>query len=71
MQVLSKKALSAITRNNKVIGRLVAKFDKHPRTIENWIDNNDVHLTNPSSLEIIREETGLTDEEILTEKQAA
>jgi hypothetical protein len=71
MQVITQKTLDLIKTNYKVIGRLVAVFEVHPRTISNWIDKNDVHLTNPTAIDIIKEETGLSESEILTEKQAA
>ena len=62
---ISDKAITAIKGNNKALGLLVAEFNKHFRTIENWIDSKDIRLTTPGALEIIKTVTGLPEEEIL------
>ena len=47
--------------------RLALEFDCSVFTIKRWIDEGEVRLTAPSSTSIIKEETGLTDAEILEE----
>lgn len=61
---LSKKTLELIRRNNKILGLLVGAFDVHFRTMENWIENNDIRLTTPTATKIIMTETGLNESEI-------
>ncbi|HLA52961.1 MAG TPA: hypothetical protein VK618_06640 [Flavitalea sp.] len=63
--VISDQAIAAIKKNNRIIGRLMMAFDMGQNTIENWMKNKDVRLTTPTAVEIIREETGLKEEEIL------
>jgi hypothetical protein len=42
-------------------------FDRGQNTIENWMASKDIRLTTPTAVQIIREETGLQNEEILEE----
>lgn len=65
---ISDKAVELLRGNHKAMGRLCTMFDKHMKTIENWISHRDVRLTTPGALQILREETKLPDEELLTEK---
>lgn len=67
---VSKKVLEAIRKNNKIIGLLMGAFDVHFRTIENWIENNDIRLTTPLATRIIIDETGIPENEIF-EKELA
>jgi hypothetical protein len=67
---VSKKVLESIRRNNKIIGLLMGAFDVHFRTIENWIENNDIRLTTPLATKIIIDETGISEDEIF-EKELA
>lgn len=62
---VSDKAIAGIKGSNKAIGRLIIAFDRGQNTIENWMRDKDVRLTTPMAVQIIREETGLSDEEIL------
>ena len=49
-----------------------ADFDKHYKTIENWLKEKNIILTTPKAVAIIKAETGLTEEEIFeTEKNNA
>ena len=65
MKVLSKKASDRISGNQRIIGRLMALFNKSSFTINRWIEDKDLRLISPDSIEVIREETGLADDEIL------
>lgn len=68
MTTISHRALSLIPKNNRLIGRLMIAFDRGQNTIENWIESKDVRLTTPTAVQIIAEETGLSDQEILEEE---
>lgn len=65
MLTISQKAIDECRNNNKVIGPLMALFNKHSVTIQRWFDEKDIRLTNPSAVEIIKENTGLEYGEIL------
>lgn len=65
MKQVSDKALLLMKKNNVAIGKLMIAFNKGQQTILNWMDSKDVRLTTPTAVEVIREETGLSDEEIL------
>lgn len=69
---LSDKAITAIESNNKVKARLALAFDKSGFTIERWISHNEVNgdLTKIASVQIITEETGLSEDEVLKSCEA-
>jgi hypothetical protein len=64
---VTDKAIEGIKGNNKLMGRLMIAFDRGQNTIENWMASKDIRLTTPTAVQIIKEETGLCDEEILEE----
>lgn len=66
MTTISNKAAKKIKGNQKAIGRLMALFNKSSFTIERWVDAKDVRLITPQALEIIKEETDLNEDHILT-----
>ncbi len=68
VQEISKESLVKISGNNKIIGRLMWVFDVHYKTIERWIDANDLRLTTHPALQIISEELGVSIDEILNDK---
>jgi hypothetical protein len=65
---LTKTALDAI--NTPAIRRklMEALGDVAESTIYRYIANNDDNLTKAAALKVIREETGMSDEEILEEE---
>jgi hypothetical protein len=65
MQTITNNAANKIKGNQRVIGQLMALFNKSSFTINRWIEDKDIRLTTPGALKVIREETGLTDEQIL------
>lgn len=72
MTNISDRAIEAVRGNNRAMGRFVADFDKHYKTIENWLKGKNIILTTPKAVDIIKAETGLTEEEIFeTEKTNA
>lgn len=66
--LLSEKAKQIIQHRDgmRIRNRLAYELDKSYATIERWLTTNDEMLTTASALRIIREETGLTDDQILT-----
>lgn len=68
---IASKALLAIRKNMKCRNRLAFELNKSQQTIARWLDDNDILLTTAAALQIIREETGLTDDEILVQEPAS
>jgi hypothetical protein len=64
---VTDKAIELIKGNNKLMGRLMIAFDRGQNTIENWMASKDIRLTTPTAVQIIKEETGLADSEIMEE----
>lgn len=65
MQTISNKAVKKMTGNQRLIGRFMVLFNKSSKTIERWIEDRDIRFTTPQAVIIIKEETGLTDSQIL------
>lgn len=71
---LSQLALLKVKSNKRLRNRIAFELDKTSMTIFRWIKENDANLTRADVLQMIREETGLKDAEILedvTKKIAA
>lgn len=65
---LSKGAILAI-RGGKGIKRKIAEaLGVSEPTIFRWLADNDDSLTKSAALKVIREETGLSDDQILTQE---
>ncbi|WEK33929.1 MAG: hypothetical protein P0Y53_15680 [Candidatus Pseudobacter hemicellulosilyticus] len=62
---ISDKAIREIKGNNRLIARLMIAFDRSQNTIENWMAAKDIRLTTPIAVQIIAEEAGLPENEIL------
>lgn len=67
---LTDKAKDTIRKNTRLKNRLALEFDCSVFTIVRWIDEGDVRLTAPSATIIVKEETGLVDDEILEAETA-
>jgi hypothetical protein len=69
---LSEKAITAINARSGLNcrNRLAYEMKASQQTIMRWISINDTMLTTATALQIIREETGLTDDEILVKEEA-
>lgn len=52
-----------------IVKKLAEAISTSEPTIYRYINNNDDNLTKAAALEIIREETGLTDAEILVDSE--
>lgn len=64
---LTQKVL-ALIHDKRIRNRLAMALDKTDFTIIRYIKDNDDALTKAAALQVIREETGLPDEEILEEE---
>jgi hypothetical protein len=68
---LSTIALNLILHNSRIKQKIADACSTSYWTVHRWSKNNDVMLTTACALKVIREETGLSDSEILTESSAA
>lgn len=55
-------------RKNIIVGKIMSSLNLGERTIEKMIANDSQTVTLPIVVEIIKQETGLTDAEILEKK---
>jgi hypothetical protein len=67
MKRIRPEVLKKLRDNDAGILRIAIALRKRWRTIFIWLLYNNENLTAPAILTILREETGLTDEEILEE----
>lgn len=65
---LTKKALKAIDKQ-KIRLLIALSLDCSEMSVRRYIESNDDNLTKAASLKVIREETGLTDSEILEQER--
>lgn len=63
----AKLALRGMSREQK--DKIAAACKVQPSTVYRWIANDDASLTMAAVLKVIREETGLTDAELLEEPE--
>lgn len=67
---INQNSRQTIKKSNTCMGRLMVLFDKGQKTIENWLDDNDVRFQIPAAVEIIKSETGLSESEIFDTQTA-
>lgn len=67
---LTDKAKAAINGSPRLQNLLALEFDCSVFTIKRWIKEGEVRLTAPSATNVIKAETGLTDDQILEEDEA-
>jgi hypothetical protein len=69
---VNKRVISKIKKNSALKARLCAVFDKHFGTIERWINMNSSNgpLTTTLAVQVIKEQMGLTEDEILETSKA-
>lgn len=65
MKALTNNAADQMKGNQRITGRLMALFNKSSFTIGRWIEDKDIRLTTPAAVQIIKEETGLKESQIL------
>lgn len=53
-----------------IVGRLAKAIEVSDPTVYRYISDNDDNLTKAAALAVIREETGLTDSEILVDSES-
>lgn len=63
---LTTKTLAIIRESQRIKSLLALENDCSESTINRWIIENNAMLTTASSLKILRDETGLTDKQMLT-----
>lgn len=68
--IISDKAIEAIKGNNRLMAKLMIAFDRGQNTIENWMASKDIRLTTPTAVIIFKEETDLTESEILEQEES-
>lgn len=68
---LTEKALAEIKKSKRLRGRLALELDRTDFTIIRWVESKNDNLTKASALKIIREETGLSDRELIKNGSAA
>lgn len=67
---ISDKALNAIKESTRLKNLLALAMDCSVYTIDRWIKEGGDNLTKATALKIIREETGLSDSDLLEEQIA-
>jgi hypothetical protein len=67
---ISDLAISKIKESNHLKGRLMSAFDRGQDSILNWLKAKDYRLTTKGAVEIISQETGLREDEILVRKDS-
>lgn len=67
---LTSRTLAIIKDSQRIKSLLCLENDCSESTINRWIKENDPMLTTASSLKILRDETGLTDKQMLTNESA-
>jgi hypothetical protein len=67
--MLTKKAIELLKKNQVAKNRLALVLSRSGATINRWLYESDtLILTTAAALEVIREETGLSDDEILEQQ---
>lgn len=68
---LKKEVLAKLRNSPGIRGRICAATGRAYPTVQGWVEENAEGLTLEASLKVIREELGLTNEEILETGKAA
>ncbi len=66
---LTHIAILAVRGCKGIVPKLSEALDVHEQTVYGYIQKNHENLTKAAALKVIREETGLTDEQILEENE--
>jgi predicted transcriptional regulator len=67
---LTHLAIIAIKGCDGIVGKLADSLQVEPVTIYKYIRENSTNLTKAAALEVIRKETGLSDDQILEKEPA-
>ncbi len=65
---LKASVIEAIRKNQSIRNRLQLELNRSYPTIQRWLDSNNEMLTTATSLRIISEETGISQENLLAEE---
>jgi hypothetical protein len=68
---LTSLAQDKILGSRGTVGKLADVLGKHPDTIRRMVSKNEKLLTHPDALAVIRSETKLSDEQLLTSIEKA
>jgi hypothetical protein len=66
---LTQKAIDALKNHKRARARLQLDLNKSEYTINRYIADNDIMLTTATALKVIREETGISDDQLLEIEQ--
>lgn len=69
MQTITQGAAERIQDNPVCLGNLMVLFNRYENTIRRWLKEKDVRLATPSAIAIIKQDTGLTEDKILTQEK--
>lgn len=67
---LTDKAIEIIKNNPTLQAKIVEATGKNWQTVLRWAKENHEFLTTAAVLAVLKKETGLTDKQILTEREA-
>jgi hypothetical protein len=62
---IASTVLEMLAKSKSIQGQIADATGKHTDTIRRWIDNNDIMLTTAVVMAVIREASGLPDDQIL------
>ena len=63
---ISAKAKQKIAENRTIVeAGLMIAFSKSNATIKRWLDGDNIILTTPKDVQVLKKETGLTEKQIL------
>lgn len=70
--IIKQEVIDNIKEDKRLKAQLCAVFNKHFGTVERWINMNidNGPLTTTAAMKIIKEETGLSEEQILEQEPA-
>lgn len=68
---ITENAIGKIKGNNIALGALCMAFNRHMKTIEAWVTDKNMMLTTPKAVDVIKEHTGLTEDQILEQETVA
>lgn len=67
---ISKKAKKIIMGSNIIKADLMTAFDMTQKSVENWVERDDVRLTTPTAITAIMKNSGLKEIDILKPVEA-
>lgn len=68
---IRKEIKDKIKKSNQAIASLMVVFDRGQKTIENWLDNDDIRLTTPAAAKAISNTMGISESQIFETSNVA